>query len=70
MDSWGVCEPVLKPRAHGKTHIWQMACRAETRTGLGKSDRPGSQGGLWKRGLWRWLNGHVERKRRNSQAIT
>ncbi len=25
-------------------------CRAEVRTGLGKSDRPGSQRGLWKRG--------------------
>ena len=26
--------------------------QAKVRTGLGKSDRPGSQGGLWKRGLW------------------
>ena len=25
--------------------------QAKVRTGLGKSDRPGSQGGLWKRGL-------------------
>ncbi len=25
---------------------------AKVRTGLGKSDRPGSQGGLRKRGLW------------------
>ncbi len=29
------------------------------RTGLGKSDRPGLSGGLWKRGSWRELNGHV-----------
>ncbi len=36
---------------------------AETRTGLGKSDCPGSQGGLWKRELWQRLNGHVTRKR-------
>jgi hypothetical protein len=26
--------------------------KAKVRTGLGKSDRPGSQGGLWKRELW------------------
>jgi len=26
--------------------------KAKVRTGLGKSDRPGSQGGLRKRGLW------------------
>jgi hypothetical protein len=36
----------------GKAGIQQMACRAEVRTGLGKSDRPGSQGGLWERGSW------------------
>src|SRR6476620_11219332 len=33
-----------------------MVCRAQVRTGLGKSDRPGSQGGFEKRGqlrLWR-----------------
>jgi hypothetical protein len=35
-----------------------------------KSDRVGSQGGLRKRGLWRRLNGHGKRKRRNSQADT
>ena len=29
-----------------------MACRAEARTGFGKTDCPGSQGGLRKRGLW------------------
>jgi len=38
--------------SHGKACIWKMACRAEVRTGLGKSDRPGSQGGSGKRGLW------------------
>ena len=42
---------------------------AKVRTGLGKSDRPGSQGGLWKRELREWLYGHVKRKRRNSQAV-
>jgi hypothetical protein len=26
--------------------------KAKVRTGLGKADRPGSQGGLWKRGPW------------------
>ncbi len=26
--------------------------QAKLRTGLGQSDRPGSQGGLWKRGPW------------------
>ena len=36
----------------GKAGVWKMACRAEVRTGLGKSDRPGSQGGLWERGPW------------------
>ena len=41
----------------------------KVRTGLGKSDRPGSQGGLWKRELWEWLYGHIKRKRRNSQAV-
>jgi hypothetical protein len=39
-------------------------------TTFGKSDRVGSQGGLRKRGLWRRLNGHEKRKRRNSQADT
>jgi len=47
------------------------ACRgnAEVRTGFGKTDRPGSQGGLRKRELWRRLNGHVPWKHRNSQAF-
>ncbi len=36
---------------------------AETRTGLGKSDCPGSQGSLRKRELWQRLNGHVKWKR-------
>ncbi len=49
----GVCEPALKPKT-----LWKDLClknftvRAETKTGLGKSDRPGLQGGLRKRGLW------------------
>ncbi|RZB37211.1 MAG: hypothetical protein SRB2_01293 [Desulfobacteraceae bacterium Eth-SRB2] len=44
--------------------------QARVRTTFGKSDRVGSQGGLRKRGLWRRLNGHGKRKRRNSQADT
>jgi hypothetical protein len=43
---------------------------AKVRTGLGKPDRPGSQGGLRKRGLWLRLYGHIKRKRRNRQALT
>jgi hypothetical protein len=46
-----------------KACIQKMTCRAETRTGLGKSDCPGSQGGLRKRELWQRLNGHVTWKR-------
>jgi hypothetical protein len=36
----------------GKVKIWKMACRAEVRTGYGKSVRPESQGGFRKRDLW------------------
>src|SRR5215475_3686266 len=44
----GVCGSALKLRAH-----WEGDRRgAKVRTGLGKSHRPGSQGGLRKRGLW------------------
>ena len=43
--------------------------QAKVGTGLGKSHRPGFQGGLRKRGRWERLNGHVPRKRRNSQAF-
>jgi hypothetical protein len=32
----------LSPRPYGKAGIWKMSCRAEIRTGFGKSDRPGS----------------------------
>jgi hypothetical protein len=46
----------------------QVYCHAKIRTGLGRPDRPGSQGGLRKRGPWERLNGHEKRKRRNSQA--
>jgi len=46
-----------------KASIQKTIWGAETRTGLGKSDRPGSQGGLRKRELWQRLNGHVTRKR-------
>src|SRR5712691_653841 len=61
----GVCGSALKLRA-----VWEGDRReAKVRTGLGKSHRPGSQGGIRKRGLWRRLNGHGKRKRRNSQAF-
>jgi len=40
--SCGVGPAGLNPHPPGKTGIRPMACRAETRTGLGKSDRPGS----------------------------
>ena len=36
----------------GKTGHRKTTCGAEVRTGLGKTDRPGSQGGSWKRGPW------------------
>ena len=48
----------------GKAHGGQPG----SRTGFGKTDRPGSSGGLGKRQPWQVLNGHVKRKRRNSQA--
>jgi len=42
----GGCEPALEHR-----YDWEgPQRRAKVRTGLGKSHRPGSQGGLWKRG--------------------
>src|SRR6266581_1455723 len=45
---WGVCGAARKLRAR-----WEGDRRgAKVRTGLGKAHRPGSQGGLWKRGLW------------------
>jgi len=53
----------LSLKLYRKAFIQKMTSRAETRTGFGKSDCPGSQGGLWKRGLWPRLNGHVKRKR-------
>src|SRR6266849_1144751 len=44
----GVCESALKLRA-----VWEGDRReAKVRTGLGTSHRPGSQGGLRKRGPW------------------
>src|SRR5215469_6808737 len=36
----------------GKVKIGKMACRAEIRTGYGKSVRPGSLGGFGKRNPW------------------
>jgi hypothetical protein len=47
-ECWGVCESALKSHA-----LWEGDCReAKVRTGLGKAHRPGSQGGLRKRGPW------------------
>ncbi len=42
----------LSLKLYRKAFIQKMTNRAETRTGFGKSDCPGSQGGLRKRGLW------------------
>ena len=42
----------LSLRLYRKACIQKMSNRAETRTGFGKPDCPGSQGGLRKRGLW------------------
>ena len=39
--AWGVCEPVLKLQFVWKGWYLKNVCRAEVRTGLGKSDRPG-----------------------------
>ena len=47
-ECWGVCGSALKSHA-----LWEGDCReAKVRTGLGKAHRPGSQGGLRKRGPW------------------
>ena len=43
--------------------------KAKVRTESGKPRRSGSQGGLRKRGLWKRLNGHVKRKRRNRPSL-
>src|SRR5215470_8938814 len=55
----GVCGSALKLRA-----VWEGDHReAKVRTGLGKAHRPGSQGGLRKRGPW-WNEAptlHIER---------
>ncbi len=79
--SWTMKEgprPACKPQSRG-VYVCQhfsflgsgkaAGGHARVRTGLGKTDRPGSQGGLRKRGLWQTLNGHVKRKRRNCQAF-
>ena len=39
--------------------------KAKVRTGLGKSDRPGSQGGLRKHGLWwKWFMAEKRKRRK------
>jgi hypothetical protein len=44
----GVCDPVLKPQ-----QFWEALWRkAKVRTGFGKTDRPGSQGGSGKHRPW------------------
>jgi len=42
----------LNLRLYRKVCIQKTIRGAETKTGFGKSDRPGLQGGLWKRELW------------------
>jgi hypothetical protein len=53
----------LSLRLYRKAFNQKISNRAETRTGFGKPDCPGSQGGLRKRELWLRLNGHVTWKR-------
>jgi hypothetical protein len=43
--SWGVCERALQPHRLGKT----SRGKAKVKTGIGKSDLPGLQGGPGKR---------------------
>jgi hypothetical protein len=50
--SGGGCVPSLEPSAAWEDRPPGNACRAEVRTGLGKSDRPGSQGGLRSHEPW------------------
>src|SRR5262245_17009912 len=57
----GVCESALKLRARGKGDHRG----AKVRTGLGKSHRPGSQGGLRTRGPW-WNEAPTSRIERAS----
>ena len=47
----GVCGPALQLH-RSREGSWR---KAKVRTGFGKSDRPGSQGGLGKRGPW-WMD--------------
>jgi hypothetical protein len=48
----GGCESPLELRGGSGRPLLINNVRAEVKTGLGKSDRPGLQGGLRKRGLW------------------
>src|SRR6516165_7788967 len=43
---WGACERALKPHLSRKG----LSGKAKAKTGIGKSDLPGLQGGLGKRG--------------------
>lgn len=57
----GVCESALELRT-----VWEGDRReSKVRTGLGKSHRPGSQGGLRKRGPW-WNEAPTSRIERAS----
>jgi hypothetical protein len=61
MECRGVCGSALELRA-----VWEGDHReAKGRTGLGKSHRPGSQGGLRKRGPW-WNEAPTSRIERAS----
>jgi len=44
--------PSLSLLVYGKACSLVKYVRVEIKTGLGKSDRPGLQGGSWKRELW------------------
>src|SRR5262249_44104521 len=61
IESRGVCGSALELRA-----VWEGDRReAKVRTGLGKAHRPGSQGGLRKRGPW-WNEAPTSRIERAS----
>ena len=52
MPTGGGCVPSLEPPAVWEDRHPGNVCRAEVRTGLGKPDRPGSQGGLRSHEPW------------------
>ena len=56
---WGACERALKPHLSRKG----LSGKAKAKTGIGKSDLPGLQGGLGKRGHGGTGNPLFKRKR-------